>query len=142
MEKTEIRIVSQLVDEQNRLDFLPNFLGVRLMMRGETLLYSWLSKLSLSYNVAYWEFYTLSNGGFYMCPKLKLKFLIKVPGNGFLGEVSADAAGIIATLFMIGQLAAENEGKPEADSLIDRYYFLREFADGHEESSSISRAID
>ena len=40
-------------------------------------------------------------------PDLADRLEIEVDGNGFRGELSADAAGIVATLFALGQLAAE-----------------------------------
>jgi hypothetical protein len=45
----------------------------------------------------------LSDGGFYMAPDLADR-LEEVDGNGFRGELSADAAGIVATPFALGQL--------------------------------------
>ncbi|MEX3547638.1 MAG: antirestriction protein, partial [Burkholderia sp.] len=82
------------------------------------------------------------NGGFYMAPKLAGRLRLEVDGNGYCGEVSANAAGIVATLFALGQLTAEIQGTDEADALIDRYHFLREFVDGHAEAGAIFRAID
>ena len=52
---------------------------------------------------------------------------IEVDGNGFRGELSADAAGIVANLFALGQLAAEAADTDAGDALIDRYHFLRGF---------------
>ena len=56
--------------------------------------------------------------------------------------MTADAAGIVATLFALGQLAAESENTEAANALIDRYHFLREFVGGHAEARAIFRAID
>ena len=55
-------IVATLVDDENRLDFLPTFFGPRFMLHGETLIYAWMRKLCSAYNGGYWKFYTLSNG--------------------------------------------------------------------------------
>ena len=77
-----------------------------------------------------------------MAPELSERLRLEVDGNGFSGEMSADAAGIVATLFALGQLAAEIEGTDAADALIDRYHFLREFVDGHAEARAIYQAID
>ena len=57
-------------------------------------------------------------------------------------EARADAAGIVATLFALGQLAAEAEGTDAGDVLIDRYHFLRDFAKTHAEAGAIFAAID
>lgn len=121
---------------------MPTYFGPRLMMRGEALVYAWLRRLCERYNGAYWHYYTLSDGGFYLAPDLAERLEIEVDGNGFRGELSADAAGIVATLFALGQLAAEIAGTDAADALIDRYHFLRGFAAGHPEAAAIYRAID
>lgn len=67
---------------------------------------------------------------------------IEVDGNGFAGELSADAAGIVATLFALNQLCAELAGTADADALIDRYHHLAAFASEHAEAAAIYRAID
>jgi hypothetical protein len=135
-------VTASLMADNQRLTFLPSYFGPRLMMRGEALVYAWLRGLSEDYDGGYWHYYTLSNGGFYMAPKLSGRLRLEVDGNGFSGELTADAAGIIATLFAVGQLAAEIQGTDAADALIDRYHFLREFVGGHEEAGAIFRAID
>lgn len=135
-------VTASLVSESQRLDFLPSYFGLRLMMRGEALTYAWLCRLCERYSGAYWHYYTLSDGGFYMAPDLETCLEIKVVGNGFRGVASADAAGIVATLFALGQLAAEAAGTEAADALIDHYYSLRGFAAVHHEAALIFRAID
>ena len=135
-------VTASLVADNQRLTFLPSYFGSRLMIRGEALVYAWLRRLSEDYNGGYWHYYTLTNGGFYMAPKMDERLRIEVDGNGFSGEMSADAAGIVATLFALGQLAAEYQDTDAADALIDRYHFLREFIDGHAEAGPIFRAID
>ncbi|WP_434060542.1 antirestriction protein [[Acidovorax] ebreus] len=77
-----------------------------------------------------------------MAPNLAHRLEIEVDGNGFRGELSADAAGIVATLFTLGQLAAETAGTDAADALIDRYHSLAAFAGSHPEAAAIYRAID
>ena len=135
-------VTASLVAANRRLTFLPSYFGARLMMRGEARVYAWLRRLCEGYSGGYWHYYTLTNGGFYMAPELSERLRLEVDGNGFSGEMSADAAGIVATLFALGQLAAEIEGTDAADALIDRYHFLREFVDGHAEARAIYQAID
>lgn len=94
------------------------------MMRGEALVFGWLDALVEGYNGGYWNFYTLTNGGFYMAPANYDRMRLEAVGNGFGGEMSADAAGIVATL-ALRQLAAEAEDTDAGDVLTDRYYFLR-----------------
>lgn len=134
-------VTAALVADENRLDFLPAYFGPRLMMRGEALIYGWMRRLADAYNGGFWHYYKLSNGGFYMAPELG-RLRLDVAGNGYSGEMSADAAGIVANLFALGQMAGEIQGTDAADALIDRYYYLREFAADHPEASAIYRAID
>ena len=135
-------VTASLVLANRRLTFLPSYFGPRLMMRGETLAYAWLRRLCDGYSGGYWHYYTLTNGEFYMAPELSGRLRLEVDGNGFGGEMSSDAAGIVATLFVLGQLAAETQGSAAADALIDRYHFLREFVHGHAEAGAIFQAID
>lgn len=135
-------VAANLVAESERLSFLPSFFGPRLMLRGEALVFGWLDQLSKDYTGGYWNFYTLTNGGFYLAPATSERLRLAVEGNGFDDRMSADAAGIVATLFALGQLAAEIEGTDAADALIDCYHFLREFAYSHAEAGTIFRAID
>jgi hypothetical protein len=130
-----------VVDDKERLNFLPTYLGT-LMVRGEHLVYHWMRHLSDDYDGGLWNFYELSNGGFYLVPDGPEWMHVEVHSNGFSGGVSSDAAGIISTLFMLGQLASENEGTDVGESLIRHYDSLRAFADGHAEACSIFRAID
>jgi hypothetical protein len=134
--------VANLVAEGNRLSFLPTFFGQHLMIRGEALVFGWLDRLSEDYSGGYWHFYTLTNGGFYLALASDKLMHISVEGNGFDGEMSADAAGIVATLFALGQLAGEVQGTDSGDVLINQYYFLRDFALDHAEARLIFKAID
>ncbi len=61
-------ITAQQVEETARMDFLPTVFGSRLMMHGEAQVYAWMRKLSADYKGGFWQFYNLSNGGFYMAP--------------------------------------------------------------------------
>lgn len=136
--KQPISITASLVAESNRLDFLPFYFGARLMSRGEELIYRWMDALSEDYDGGYWNFYTVSNGGFYMSPAYDKEMRVTVAGNDFSGELSADAAGIVATLFTLNQLAQVSED----EGIINLYYLLRDFAMCHPENVNIFRAID
>lgn len=131
-------ISAQLVAEKDRPDFLAKQLPGSLCVKGESLVYRWLAKLSPQYAGGYWEFYALSNGGFYMAPKDARQFAIAVEGNGFRGTVSADVAGIIACLFALNALACQSANP----AVIDRYYQLRDYALDHPDALSIMAAID
>ena len=131
-------ITATLVSDSDRLSFLPRVFGVRAMMRAESMVYDWMGRLCEGYGGGYWHFFSLSNGGMFMAPNSEDGYRIAVDGNGFSGHVSSEAAGIVATLFALCQLA-EQTG---ADRLIDLYHLLRDFASTHEEASLILSAID
>lgn len=142
MSTQEQPITASLVTGAQRLDFLPTFFGPRLMMRGELLVYAWLSGLSKDYKGGCWNYYTLTNGGFYMAPATDKAMRLVVAGNWFDGVLSADAAGIVATLFALCQLTSEAGHTDAGASLADRYHFLRDFVASHPEAAAIYRAID
>lgn len=135
-------IVATMVDEKRRSKFLPHWFTPRHFLRGEGAVYDWLSRLCPAYDGGYWEFFELSNGGFYMAPRSSATFRLSVDTNGYSGEVSADAAGIIATLFALNGLMWRVGPGPDVNLLVDRYEALIEFARQHCESEDINRAID
>ena len=131
-------ITASEVDDVHRLNFLPEFFGANLMLVGENYIYSTMEKLSKTYRGGFWKFYKLSNCGFYMAPHMSKKLSVSVHGNYYEGEVSADAAGIIATLFTLCALCHQFP----CDRYIDLYQHLRDYVSCHPESSEIFRAID
>ena len=131
-------VVATRVSDAERLDFLPVFFGTRLMMRGEAMVYDWMKRLCEDYNGGFWNFYTLSNSGGYLAPARAEPMRLAVDGNGFEGLMSADAAGIVATLFTLSQLSIDTQ----QDSISDLFHALREFAGEHAEAELIFGAID
>ncbi|OYD64863.1 UNVERIFIED_ORG: antirestriction protein [Burkholderia sp. CF145] len=136
-----MKITHNEVPVSERLAFLPNFFGARLMMRAEAMIYDQAGHLSENYHGGLWTFYTLSNGGFYMAPQSPERFTVVVHGNDYEGEVSADAFGVIVTLFVVGSLCwIENEALRAKFS--NHFHQLRDYALQHEEACAILRAID
>ena len=128
-----------------RLMFLPTLFGPKLMMRAEALLFTYAGRQAPdSYDGGVWEYYNLSNGGGYAAPLSPTKLNVNVDGNGFDGDMSSDAAGIVFSLFVINQLCSECQGKDEKlmQTLADHYHELRDYASQHAEAGSIFRAID
>jgi hypothetical protein len=64
---------------------------------------------------------------------------LNVPGNGYRGEMTGDAAGITVCLFALSHLSFEYR---QAEVFARHFHWLREFALGHEEAGQIFRAID
>ncbi|TCK37951.1 antirestriction protein [Paraburkholderia sp. BL8N3] len=133
--------MATIVPERKRLSFMPQAFTPRLMMRAEAMVYQQAGTLSDDYNGGSWNFYTLSNDGFYFAPATTQRFKVSVHGNGYEGEVSADAFGIIVTLFVYGALCWIGNEKLR-DKFSDHYHQLRDFALSHPEASAILQAID
>ena len=140
MNNTELQhqpITANLLPEESRMGFLPAFFG-QAMMIGEGLVYCWMRNLSEDYQGGYWDYFKLSNGGFYMAPRTSKKFRVLVAGNYFEGELSADAAGIVATLYALCELA----NRTASDRIVDLYRLLRDYASEHPDAGQIFAAID
>lgn len=127
----------RLIPDHERLEFLPKHFGLRLTPRGESLVYRWLERLSASYHGGYWHFYEIRNG-FYMVPAGYDQLRIIWPMNDCDLMMSADAAGIMATLYALCELCYQ----PQGSHLVEQYHALREFALDHVEAAAIFAAID
>lgn len=107
----------------------------------ESAVFSWMRVLSPDYSGGGWNFYTLSNGGFFMSPDDEDKlFEVRSP-NGFSAEVSAQDAGITAMLFALGELAFD--ASEAFQSLFSQHYhLLRDYVCDHDEKTIILQLID
>ena len=129
--------VARLVPDGERMNFLPKAFGSRLMLRGEISVYNWLDRLSQEYSGGFWHYYEIPNG-FYMAPADYDKLRIVWPMNYFERDMSADAAGIVATLYALCELCSQYR----SDDLAEKYHALRDFAGEHAEAKAILAAID
>ncbi|ALM83112.1 antirestriction protein [Bordetella sp. N] len=117
--------------------FLPTYFGPRDFLKGELLVYRWIELLSDDYRGGYWHFYEIP-GGFYLAPAGYTELRIRWPLNHCDCTMSADAAGIVATLYALSELCEAVRG----DGLVDRYHALKAFALEHPEVAAIYAAID
>ena len=133
---TTQKIEAYRVSDHARIGTLPRHFGSR-MMAFEGKVYDLMGEFVADYDGAFWDFYQLSNGGFYMAPKTP-PVQFSVPTNGFDGRMSADAAGITVCLFALSHLSFDG-----CDEVFARHFhWLRDFALGHAESAKIFAAID
>ena len=130
-------LMATVVADSARPDCLPRFFGARCVMVENTV-FSMLKSLSSNYHGGFWTFHELSNGGFFMAPETNKSFHVFCDGNGYEGEVSANAAGIIACLFTFSRLSFSIEN----ERLSELFHLLRDYASEHPEASAIFRAID
>ena len=98
-----------LVPDASRMEFLPELFGRRLMLRGEQTVYSLMSWLSpQDYTGGLWHFHEQNRLPLFLSPATDKRFRITCETNGYQGEVSAEAAGIIATLFALSHLSFQS----------------------------------
>ena len=136
-EAQENLITASVVASRQRMNFLPQmFPGCYL--HGEHTVYGLMDSFCQDYNGAYWEFYTLSNGGFFMAPLTDQEMHIQIDMNMFEGVMSAQAAGVVVSLYALCIFAERTQN----ERIIDHYHLLRDFVGSHPESSKIYQAID
>ena len=133
-------ITAILVPEHQRLSITPQLFKHYFPFKIEPCIFYFAHHLCENYHGAYWHFYMLSNNGFYMAPDSAepLNFSSE---NGHIGQVSADAFGIICCLYAYSHVSFSDN--PELSKLCSNHYHaLREFALEHGEAMAIFRAID
>jgi hypothetical protein len=134
---TSMTLSAREIPSAERLQILPRHFD-RHMFQVEHAIYAFMRRLAKEYTGGYWNYFELSNGGFYMAPEHDQPFNIGVDTNGFQGTMSADAAGITACLFALSHLSFQIEN----DSIAEHFHQLRDFALTHAEASAILGAID
>ena len=131
------KIIKTLVPENKRMDFLPKFCG-KYFMQFENMVYDDLRKMCKNYDGGLWEFYTLSNGGFYMALEQDEPLELECYSNYYKGSMSAEAGSIAINLFALNGLAWHLQ--PEKFS--EYFHLLRDFALEHKEAKEIMKFID
>ena len=131
---------TRIDNDDQRLQVLPAHFGADFL-RVEMALYDHLQKMAPEdYNGGYWFMYQLSNGAMYLAPAITdRKLRLTVDTNGYSGEVSGDAAGLITCLFVFNALCWKY---PQHQDYVDLFYKLRDFAFDHPEAEEIIAAID
>ncbi|HEK2843855.1 TPA: antirestriction protein [Proteus mirabilis] len=138
--------ISATLIMNNRCEFFYKYFGMNYMVKVESFIYQYMATLSADYDGGWWNFYELSNGGFYISPEIEedATMRINVSTNYFSNAVSSDAAGIIATLFALGDLAGRlyNENTSASENMSTLYHLLRDYSLQHDEADLILAAID
>ena len=132
-------IVRELVLNEKRMDVAHAAFGIYFPFVIEPYIYHMASSVAEEYSGAYWEFYRLNNGGFYMAPDVDNVFSVVCP-NGYEGVLSADALGISACLYAFSHLSFRNDEC--AETCAKHYHLLREYMFERPEVGTILRAID
>ena len=128
-----------LVPEGHREKFLPSLFGLPLLIVAENTVYTFMNRLSpRDYGGGFWNFYECDGKPMFLAPALDRRLRIESAITEYRGEVSAETAGIIATLFTFSHLSF----KFESDRIAEGYHRLLDWCDGHPEASAIFAAID
>ncbi len=136
---TLVKPSATLVPEDRREMFLPTLFGLPLLIVAENAVYSLMDRLSpQDYGGGFWNFYEIDGQPLFLAPTSKPRFRIESEITEYRGEVSAEAAGIIATLFAFSHLSF----RFESDFLAQGYERLYGYLDRHPEASAIFQAID
>ncbi|EDT2962821.1 antirestriction protein [Salmonella enterica subsp. enterica] len=152
---------TEINDPRHRLAFIPQLF---FTPQGEQMAINFMRKHCEGYDGGYWNYYEIPRGitgqiaGWtnvcttrptgYIAPP-EGKYRLEIPGNYFTAEVSADAAGLITSLFVLNQLSwmVSEMGDKYAltcQGLVDRQDALKDYISiiNHPESHLIFRAID
>lgn len=134
-------ITRTLIATPDRVPTTAKLFGYEFSQRIEPFVYTVAREMAPAYNGGYWEFFRLSNGGFYMAPDIEGNFQASCATNFFRGELSADALGISCCLTAYSNLSF---GQPEyfARTCAEQFYLLRDYAGYHQEAAAIYAAID
>ena len=150
-----------IIHAGQRLRFIPSFFFTPC---ADNMVADWLRQHS-DYEGGYWHYWVIPQGTGgnvapncirftttktgYIAPEGELRYNMIIPGNHFEAEVSADAAGIIATLMILNRLAWQvSEMGKQYESichrLIARQDALKDYVSiiKHPEANLIWRAID
>ena len=123
-----------------RIKHTAHLFGIQFPLSIEPAIYAIAGNIASEYSGAYWAFYTLSNGGFYMAPDLDKLYAVSCI-NGYEGSLSADALGITTCLYAYSHLSFSSD-PAFAECCANHYHLLREFMLEHAEAGSILKAID
>lgn len=137
---TQSTIIRLQVSDKLRIKHTADLFGIRFPLNIEPAVYSIASNMASEYNGAYWEFYALSNGGFYMAPISDQLFAVSCD-NGYEGKLSADALGITVCLYAFSHLSFSSN-QVFAEICANHYHWLRSYMLEHKEASAILSAID
>ena len=132
-------VTRELVPEDRRMAVAERLFGIHFPLQMEPVIYGITERMAEDYSGGYWEFYTLSNGGFYMAPAEDRVFHVTCD-NMFEGDLSADALGITACLYAYSHLSFSNTRFARVSAC--HYHRLREYMFEHPEVKQILGATD
>ena len=133
-------ITKKLVIAQKRTSHTARLFGLNFPMRLEPVVYTITDRIAEDYQGGFWDFWELSNGGFYMSPRSDKRFNVSCD-NGYDGAMSSDALGITVCLYAYSNLSFGTESQ-FTQTCAQQYHRLRDYALDHDEAGAIFRAVD
>ncbi len=137
---TTSNITRKQVPEHKRLSHTAKLFGLNFPLQLEPLVYAITDNIAEDYNGGYWEFYELSNGGFYMATHSDTPFNVSCE-NGYEGQLSGDALGITVCLYAYSLLSFSGKNGFN-ETCAEQYHLLRDYMLEHPEVAVILKAID
>lgn len=134
-------VIATLVADDARLNMFPKYFKQHYLV-GEQTIYSIMRRLCERYNGAYWDFYELSNGGFFIAPSLTDQMTLTSFGFQRDYELSPYAAGIAACLSAYSHLSFDCHSRDEDNEFAELYHQLLEYAGTTKEYNAIRSIID
>lgn len=134
------RVVAVAVhDETERLKCLSKIAGPSIIqtVRLEHAFFNAMHLYDNTYHGGWWDFFQLSNGGFYVALKDDRLFHMVSP-NGFECDVDANTAGIIVSAFAYSNLSFG----PNGEAFGEEYHKLSDFIFQHPKAGTIRAALD
>ena len=132
-------ITATPVPEERRLDHADKVFGNYWWLAVEPTIFTFASKLSLEYQGGYWDFYELSNRGFFMAPDDDSYEVTSE--NGWEGNLSGNAFGICCCLYTYSHLSFSSN-QELAELCARQYHLLRAYMFEHVEVRAILAAVD
>jgi len=128
-----------IVPEEQRLALPARLFGGHFLTI-ETTVYAFADRLSPDYHGGYWDFYTLSNGGFYMAPSGTDTYHLNCD-NYFEGDLVANSFGITCCFYTYSNLSF-SEDEALSELCTRHYHWLREAILDHPDGGLILAAAD
>lgn len=140
-----IAITGEVIAEESRMQFATAmFKSPFSFPKLEGIVFSQTSKFCAKYKGGYWEYVSLSNGGFYMYPRIGdvgEKFDVCNADNYGESVITADALGIVVTLIALSHLSFALNGS-DLEKVCDLHALLMDYYCEHAESEAIAVLID
>jgi hypothetical protein len=139
-DKTDETLGRTELTDDARADYTHSLFGLAFPIRLEPTVFAIADRMAPAYRGGFWRFWRLANGGFFMAPDAEDAFEVRSM-NGWQGDLSADALGIVCCLTAYSHLSF---GGPETfvRSCAQHYHLLRHWMMGHPELEGILWATD